>query len=82
MSARWGERGCHDGSYACSVRAVTGSLQDYVPLMRYLPANARSKAAASYGARRKVFMSRLFDELQERIGSGTDESCISGLMRA
>ena len=46
--------------------------------MRYLPANARSKAAASYGARRKVFMSRLFDELQERIGSGTDESCISG----
>ncbi|GAC95697.1 cytochrome P450 [Pseudozyma hubeiensis SY62] len=58
-----------------SVRAVTGSLQDYVPIMRYFP--AKSQAAASYGLRRKKFMDKLYDELEQRIAQGKDEICIT-----
>lgn len=45
--------------------------------MRYMPANAKSKAAASYGLRRKKFMSKLYEELEQRVNEGKDESCIS-----
>ncbi|KAF7727034.1 cytochrome P450 1B1 [Apophysomyces ossiformis] len=64
------------------VRAVTGSLQDYLPILRYIPNNKASAQAANYGRRRKVFMDHFLDEVIERVKRNEDIPCImSSILR-
>lgn len=62
------------------VRAVTGSLQDFLPLLRILPKSFSRKnvEAVSLAARRKVYMDKLLDDLIARIDKNTDIPCITG----
>lgn len=64
--------------YISRFRSTTGNLQDYIPILRYLPFNKNSAKAAEMRARRDVYLRRLNTELQDRINAGTDRPCIQG----
>ncbi|CAF4549772.1 unnamed protein product [Rotaria sp. Silwood1] len=57
-------------------RSISNNWQDYVPLLRLLP--AKSKEAENYRIRRDRYLEILLDGLKKDIANGTDKSCILG----
>ncbi|TKY89373.1 hypothetical protein EX895_001904 [Sporisorium graminicola] len=67
-------------THVANFRSVSNSPADYLPIVRYFPSMGRnSKAfAGSIRARRDVYMSRLLNDLKQRVREGTDVPCITG----
>lgn len=59
------------------IKSPLGSLQDYVPIMRYVPFANNSAVARDINRRRLVFLNRFDRELKERIASGKETSSIA-----
>jgi len=59
-------------------RSTSYSYQDYLPILRYLPAGKKQALADQARKRRDVYMSKLLDTLRDQIASGNDRSCITG----
>lgn len=57
-------------------RSTSNNWQDYVPLLRLLP--AQSNSAKEYSKRRDTYMKKLLSMLKDRIEKGTDKPCITG----
>ncbi|EHK96715.1 hypothetical protein M7I_7570 [Glarea lozoyensis 74030] len=56
--------------------------QDYVPFLRYLPANERSKIAIKDRERRDIWLEELLQKVQTAIDNGEEVSCLSeGLLK-
>lgn len=59
------------------IKSPLGSLQDYVPIMRYVPFANNSAVARDINRRRLVFLNRFDRELKERIAEGRETSSIA-----
>ena len=57
-------------------RSTTGNLQDYVPLLRWIPFRTESAKAKQVRARRDDYMLRLDHDLQHRMDQGKSDPCI------
>ncbi|KAI8307481.1 Transcriptional activator protein acu-15 [Colletotrichum sp. SAR11_240] len=57
-------------------RSVTDNLQDYIPLMRWNPFSAGTRAALGMRGRRDIYLSKLNNDLKEKVANGTYEPCI------
>ncbi|KAH3684627.1 hypothetical protein WICPIJ_004383 [Wickerhamomyces pijperi] len=59
------------------LRGHSSNLQDYLPMLRYLPSNAKNGQAADYRNRRDVYMAKFKRDLVAKIEEGTDyKDCI------
>lgn len=59
------------------IKSPLGSLQDFIPIMRYLPFANNSARARSINTRRLRFLNRFDRELKERISRGEERSSIA-----
>jgi 3-hydroxyphenylacetate 6-hydroxylase len=57
-------------------RSTTGNLQDYIPILRLNPFSFGSKKAREMRNRRDVYLSRLNQDLDDRMAKGTHKPCI------
>lgn len=57
-------------------RSTSNNWQDYVPLLRF--GNKQNTEAQTYRARRDAYLTKLLDDLKQRIADGTDKPCITG----
>ncbi|EPE34768.1 Cytochrome P450 [Glarea lozoyensis ATCC 20868] len=63
-------------------RSTNMNPQDYVPFLRYLPANERSKIAIKDRERRDIWLEELLQKVQTAIDNGEEVSCLSeGLLK-
>lgn len=59
------------------LRGHSSNLQDYLPLLRYLPSNAKNEQAADYRNRRDVYMAKFKKGLEDKMEKGVDfKECI------
>lgn len=59
------------------IKSPLGSLQDYIPIMRYVPFANNSSVARDINRRRLIFLNRFDRELKERITSGKETASIA-----
>ncbi|RMD39809.1 hypothetical protein DV735_g5315, partial [Chaetothyriales sp. CBS 134920] len=60
-------------------RSTTGNLQDYIPILRYIPdvfGGGRRALAKDMRRRRDKYLKHLNDDLDQRLGRGWDGECI------
>jgi 3-hydroxyphenylacetate 6-hydroxylase len=59
-------------------RSTTGNLQDYIPILRYVPSFLKggSGKAADYRRRRDVYLKKLNSDLEMRMAQGWEGKCI------
>lgn len=61
-------------------RSTTGNLQDYIPILRYVPGwmkpGSGSGKAGSYRHRRDVYLKKLNGDLEKRMEEGWEGKCI------
>ncbi|RMZ92500.1 hypothetical protein DV736_g282, partial [Chaetothyriales sp. CBS 134916] len=60
-------------------RSTTGNLQDYIPILRYVPdvfGGGKRAAAKDMRRRRDVYLKRLNDDLDQRLEEGWQGKCI------
>ncbi|RMZ84674.1 hypothetical protein DV737_g898, partial [Chaetothyriales sp. CBS 132003] len=60
-------------------RSTTGNLQDYIPILRYVPdvfGGGRRAAARDMRRRRDIYLQRLNDDLDRRLDQGWQGKCI------
>lgn len=59
-------------------RSTTGNLQDYIPILRWVPSALKggSGKAGEYRRRRDVYLGKLNRELEERMEKGWEGKCI------
>lgn len=57
-------------------RSTTGNLQDYIPILRWNPFSVGSKRAKEMRDRRDVYLTKLNNDLDERMKNGTAKPCI------
>jgi len=63
-------------------RSTNNNPQDYVPFLRYLPTNERTKIAMTDRDRRDIWLNELLQKVQTAIENGEPISCLSeGLLR-
>ncbi|KAH7024417.1 cytochrome P450 [Microdochium trichocladiopsis] len=67
----------HVGSAISLLRSASENLQDYVPLLRYLPNNEKNARSKELRDRRDAYLNLLLDKVREMIRQGTDKPCIS-----
>lgn len=67
----------HVGSAISLLRSASENLQDYVPLLRYLPNNEKTARSKELRERRDAYLNLLLDKVREMIKKGTDKPCIS-----
>ncbi|KAH8883447.1 cytochrome P450 [Thozetella sp. PMI_491] len=67
----------HVGSAISLLRSASENLQDYVPLLRYMPNNEKNARSKELRDRRDVYLNLLLDKVREMIKKGTDKPCIS-----
>ncbi|KXJ87271.1 cytochrome P450 [Microdochium bolleyi] len=67
----------HVGSAISLLRSASENLQDYVPLLRYLPNNEKNKRSKELRDRRDAYLNLLLDKVRAMIKEGTDKPCIS-----
>jgi 3-hydroxyphenylacetate 6-hydroxylase len=60
------------------IKTPLGTLQDFIPILRYVPFNKKSETAKEINRRRLIFLNRFARELEERVEKGVDKSCIQG----
>ncbi|KAL4941985.1 hypothetical protein BDV06DRAFT_222609 [Aspergillus oleicola] len=67
----------HVGSAISLLRSASENLQDYIPLLRYLPNNEKNARSKDLRERRDKYLNLLLDRVREMIRKGTDKPCIS-----
>jgi phenylacetate 2-hydroxylase len=67
----------HVGSAISLLRSASENLQDYVPIMRYLPSNKKNARSKELRDRRDAYLDLLLNKVREMIKEGTDKPCIS-----
>ncbi|THC89386.1 hypothetical protein EYZ11_011170 [Aspergillus tanneri] len=67
----------HVGSAISLLRSTSENLQDYVPLLRYVPHNEKKMRSKELRERRDVYLNLLLDKVRDMIRKGTDKPCIS-----
>ncbi|ANB15321.1 hypothetical protein AWJ20_2948 [Sugiyamaella lignohabitans] len=65
------------GSAISLLRSASENLQDYVPLLRYLPNNEKNRRSKELRERRDKYLAHLLDKVKENIKAGTDKPCIA-----
>ncbi|KAL1642522.1 hypothetical protein SLS61_009673 [Didymella pomorum] len=65
------------GSAISLLRSASTNLQDYIPLLRYLPNNKKNAESKELRDRRDVYLNLLLDKVRGMIENGTDKPCIS-----
>ncbi|KAH8812106.1 cytochrome P450 [Xylogone sp. PMI_703] len=60
------------------IRSAVGSLQDYIPILRWNPVNSKSAHAMEINRRRLRYLNRFNDELQHRLKEDKSKPCIQG----
>ena len=65
------------GSAISLLRSASENLQDYIPLLRYLPNNEKTQRSKSLRNRRDKYLDELLDRVRDMIAKGTDKPCIS-----
>ncbi|KAH7325809.1 cytochrome P450 [Stachybotrys elegans] len=67
----------HVGSAISLLRSASENLQDYVPLLRYLPNNEKNARSKELRDRRDAYLNLLLDKVRDMIKRGVDKPCIS-----
>ncbi|KAH6967819.1 phenylacetate 2-hydroxylase [Ilyonectria sp. MPI-CAGE-AT-0026] len=67
----------HVGSAISLLRSASENLQDYVPILRYIPNNTKNAYSKELRDRRDTYLNLLLDKVREMIKNGTDKPCIS-----
>jgi phenylacetate 2-hydroxylase len=67
----------HVGSAISLLRSASENLQDYVPLLRYMPNNEKNTRSKELRDRRDTYLNLLLDKVRVMIKNGTDKPCIS-----
>ncbi|KAK7425551.1 hypothetical protein QQZ08_007992 [Neonectria magnoliae] len=67
----------HVGSAISLLRSASENLQDYVPLLRYVPNNEKNRRSKELRDRRDAYLNQLLDTVRDMIKRGTDKPCIS-----
>ncbi len=67
----------HVGSAISLLRSASENLQDYIPVLRYLPNNEKNARSKELRERRDAYLNLLLDKVREMIKKGTDKPCIS-----
>lgn len=57
-------------------RSTSNNWQDYVPLLRLIP--AKTNKAVYYREKRDSYLGRMLEDLKAEIANGTDKPCITG----
>ncbi|KAE9982376.1 hypothetical protein EG327_005889 [Venturia inaequalis] len=65
------------GSAISLLRSASENYQDYIPLLRWWPNNAKTAKSKELRDRRDVYLNALLDKVREMIKMGTDKPCIS-----
>ncbi|EED18359.1 cytochrome P450, putative [Talaromyces stipitatus ATCC 10500] len=65
------------GSAISLLRSASENLQDYVPLLRYMPNNEKNMRSKELRERRDAYLNLLLDKVRAMIKKGTDKPCIS-----
>uniref|UniRef100_A0A060SX55 ARAD1A10780p n=1 Tax=Blastobotrys adeninivorans TaxID=409370 RepID=A0A060SX55_BLAAD len=65
------------GSAISLLRSASENLQDYVPILRYLPNNEKNRRSKELRARRDAYLKELLDRVKDMIEKGTDKPCIA-----
>lgn len=65
------------GSSISLLRSHTENLQDYIPLLRYLPGNTKNAKSKELHDRRDAYLDLLLNKVRAMIKEGTDKPCIS-----
>jgi phenylacetate 2-hydroxylase len=64
------------GSAISLLRSASENLQDYIPILRYLP-NSKTSRSKDLRTRRDGYLNLLLDKVREMIKNRTDKPCIS-----
>ncbi|KAF2728738.1 cytochrome P450 [Polyplosphaeria fusca] len=67
----------HVGSAISLLRSASENYQDYVPILRYLPNNEKTRRSKELRGRRDKYLDSLLDKVRDMIKKGTDKPCIS-----
>ncbi|RDW78864.1 cytochrome P450 [Aspergillus mulundensis] len=67
----------HVGSAISLLRSASENLQDYVPLLRYIPNNEKNARSKDLRRRRDKYLDLLLNRVRAMIKKGTDKPCIS-----
>ncbi|KAL4736623.1 cytochrome P450 [Aspergillus similis] len=65
------------GSAISLLRSASENLQDYIPLLRYVPNNEKNARSKELRHRRDKYLNLLLNRVREMIKKGTDKPCIS-----
>lgn len=65
------------GSAISLLRSASENLQDYIPILRYLPNNEKTKKSKELRVRRDSYLGLLMDKVKKMIELGTDKPCIA-----
>jgi phenylacetate 2-hydroxylase len=67
----------HVGSAISLLRSASENYQDYIPALRYLPANKKNAYSKELRGRRDAYLNLLLDKVRVMIEKGTNKPCIS-----
>jgi phenylacetate 2-hydroxylase len=67
----------HVGSAISLLRSASENLQDYVPILRYLPNNKKNSRSKELRERRDAYLDLLLNKVRDMIKRGVDKPCIS-----
>jgi phenylacetate 2-hydroxylase len=67
----------HVGSAISLLRSASENYQDYIPLLRYFPNNAKNRLSKELRDRRDRYLNFLLNKVRDMIARGTDKPCIS-----
>ncbi|KAJ5902772.1 hypothetical protein N7495_003300 [Penicillium taxi] len=67
----------HVGSAISLLRSASENLQDYIPILRYMPNNEKTARSKELRDRRDAYLNLLLDKVRDMIKKGTDKPCIS-----
>ncbi|KAI9694568.1 MAG: hypothetical protein M1822_000184 [Bathelium mastoideum] len=59
------------------LRSASENFQDYVPLLRWLPNNAKKKRAKELRGRRDGYLEQLMSRTRDMVEKGIDNSCVA-----
>lgn len=65
------------GSAISLLRSTAENLQDYIPILRYLPNNEKNARSKELRERRDAYLNLLLDKVRDMIKRGTEKPCIS-----
>ena len=59
------------------LRSASENLQDYIPILRWLPNNAKKRRAKELRARRDQYLDQLMSRTEDMVKKGIDNSCVA-----